>query len=106
MRFVLAAATILGFVSAAAAIDNRRLVQFTGKSSTFCSRWNTACKNYTPKDTSLVYRNAYCNLGDYSGAHTDSQAKVFCSFVKKTSPDGPSTTVTKHIASEVGAKFL
>ncbi|KAE8260364.1 hypothetical protein A4X09_0g6718 [Tilletia walkeri] len=102
MRFILAAATILGLASAAAAIDARVLVGFP----TFCDRWNSACKAYKPTDPGLVFRGTLCEPGDYQGKSMDSEARVFCSFVQKTSPNGTATYVNKHIATQVGASFI
>ncbi|KAL9937822.1 hypothetical protein V8E36_003367 [Tilletia maclaganii] len=107
MRFTLSIAAALGLASIVAAIDSRRLVEFTDQSpATFAKKWETACKACKPKDTSLTYAGYLVEKGNFKGQHVRTQARVFCSFVKKSDPSGPRTTVTKHIAAEVGAKLV
>lgn len=51
---------------------------------------------YKPNDSSLVFAGALCEPGDYSGKHTNTEAKVDCIFEKP---------VTTKIFSKVGAKL-
>ncbi|PWN32583.1 uncharacterized protein FA14DRAFT_191676 [Meira miltonrushii] len=93
----------------ARAYDFRQLVKYSHQeyptSSDFCNAWDTACKEYVPKDQSLKYEGSTCEPGDYQGKHAKTEALVDCVFDHNGDEHEPQP-VTHHIAAKVHATYL
>ncbi|PWN32582.1 uncharacterized protein FA14DRAFT_181266 [Meira miltonrushii] len=93
----------------ARAYDFRQLVKYSHQeyptSSDFCDAWDTACKEYVPKDQSLKYGYSVCEPGDYHGKHAKTEAKVACVFLHNGDEHEPQS-INHHIAAKVHATYL
>ncbi|KAF8309164.1 hypothetical protein DL93DRAFT_2100226 [Clavulina sp. PMI_390] len=78
--------TLIQLVPSASAVDFRILVKFNPRhyhsGDAFCTKWLSACRSYTPKDTSLYYIGSLCHPGDYQGKNNHTEALVTCVFEK------------------------
>ncbi|TFK50551.1 hypothetical protein OE88DRAFT_268047 [Heliocybe sulcata] len=106
MKFT-AAITTLAVVTTAFAQtcvqdDKLEVVNYPGGNATaFCAEWKSACQNYKPANTSLVFTGTNCRAGNITLQNRDTQASVTCSF----SADGGchKAAFFVEVAEETGA---
>jgi len=73
------------------AFESREHVRFSPEQylsgELFCRAWITACRQYKPRNLSLVYSSTSCLPGDFGGKHRNTEAVVDCVFGKKSVAD-------------------
>ncbi|KAJ6469489.1 hypothetical protein C8R45DRAFT_1017249 [Mycena sanguinolenta] len=97
---------LLALIVGVRAPDNRLLYTIPKKDTTeiFCASFERACaaghwKPPPPRD--LSYRGFICEPGDFSGKHTDTEARVVCSWASNST--SPSVLFTTEVAECLGA---
>ncbi|KAJ6616457.1 hypothetical protein B0H10DRAFT_2219470 [Mycena sp. CBHHK59/15] len=103
MRLLIA---LLSSLVAVYAVDNRLLYTIPAGDTidAFRSQFEKTCSTWRPaKRAGLKFRGVLFEPGDYSGKHTDMEARIVCSWYNTSTPNAPSVTYTRAVAEHLGA---
>ncbi|KAF8217761.1 hypothetical protein K438DRAFT_1795603 [Mycena galopus ATCC 62051] len=108
MQLTVALIPLLVLIVGVRAPDNRLLYTMPKKVTAvaFCAAFSRACETGSwmpPPPKNLAYRGFICEPGDFSGKHTDTEARVVCSWYNPSKANSTSVLFTTEVAKKLGA---